>query len=44
MIVIYVRAADVDAYTTQGWQCWRLGGFHGIHPGHSRHFIAVWTP
>ena len=41
-VLIYVRESDVDAYTAQGWQCWRLSGLHGARRGtQMRTFLAV---
>ena len=47
-VVIYITEADVEAYTQQGWQCWRLLGHHGArtrrHYARMCNFMAVWTP
>jgi hypothetical protein len=42
VILIYIREADIEAYTAQGWQCVRLQGHHGARRGsHMRTFMAA---
>ena len=42
MLLVYIRARDVDAYTAQGWLCWRLTGHHGARDTSCRTFLAVY--
>ena len=37
MILMYINARDVEAYTQQGWRCTLLRGHHGYW----RRFLAV---
>ncbi len=43
MILIYIRESLVEAYISQGWKCWRLGGHHGARRGPMmKTFLAVY--
>ncbi len=44
MIIVYIPARDVDAYTAQGWQCVLMLGHHGARRGTMmKTFMAIYT-